>query len=499
MTTSQALRSTEREIPPAAIPAPQPWQWAAFGAILFLAAALRFYFALTTPAWFAEIYIVRICQLPIRRVMELVAADIHPPLQFVLRRLWTVMGGPGAVWHKSFSILFALGAVTLTFVFGRRWFGVRAALFATLLVALHSAHIQYSQEIEEYSLEWFLVLAAVGFAWHWMRTRNALSAYGYVLSTGAGLWNHYETLVVWMVIAFVLFLEIGTDWEKAGRWLLINLAVLALFAPLLPTMGAQLARESHGRYFAFPTLQTLENLWRLMGLGSRLALAPMLILSLIPLARAETRPLAILLWALLVFSPLATRIWVVILPREILFILPLWLLLVAAGLDVVPWRLVQGVVAAGLVAFAAFGALHPTRYVEAVETKQAADFVKAHAQPGDLIVHAEPHSLEFFDYYHPEYRNRVLITAGDHLPFFEGGLGIPESLYISPGEFRIQRLTGARWWGVWVDRALATRGKVWRAGGTMADTIRTAANGDSLWHQGAVTVWGGAPGSAPLH
>lgn len=493
MSTSEALASTEREKLPAAPPAPRPWQWAAFAGILLLAAGLRFYLAFTMPAWFAEIYIVRVCQRPLGKILDLVASDIHPPLQFVLRWLWTQWGGSGPVWHKSFSILFAMGAIALTFALGRRWFNVRVALFATLLLALHATHVQYSQEIEEYSLEWFLVLAMVGCAWHWMRRRHALSAYGYVLFAGLGLWNHYETFTVWMAITATLFVMIGPGWEKSGRWLLINLAVFALFAPMLPTIGQQLARESHGKFFAFPSFSALATLWRTMGLGSRLALAPMLLLSLIPLTRPATRPLAILLWALLLISPLATRTWVVILPREMLFILPLWLLLVAAGLETLPWRPVQALVALGLVAFAARGAMHPGRYAEAVETRQAADFIKARAQSGDLVVHAEPHALVFFDYYHPEYRNRLLMEPGSHVPFFEGGLGIPESLYMTPGEFRIQRLTGAHWWGVWVDRALATRGQVWRAGGSMADTIRTAANGDSLWHQGAVTVWGGAP------
>ncbi|HTO90085.1 MAG TPA: glycosyltransferase family 39 protein [Candidatus Sulfotelmatobacter sp.] len=496
MTPPEALRSAERASPTAAIPAPRPWQWAAFGVILLLAAGLRFYFAFTTPAWFAEIYIINVCRLPLARLLRLVAADIHPPLQFVMRWVWTHWGGSGAIWHKTFSIVFALGAIALTFAIGRRWLSIRAALLACLLLALHQVHIQYSQEIEEYSLEWFLVLAMVGFAWQWMRTRHALAAYGYVLAAALGLWNHYETFTVWMAVVVPIFVMIGPDWPKSGRWLLINLAVFALFAPLLPNLSAQLARESGGRFFAFPSLSTLAGLWRVMGLGSRLALIPMLLLSLIPLARRETRRIAILFWILLLVSPLATRTWVVILPREGLFILPLWLLLVAYGLESLPWAPVRVLIALALVAFAAKGALHPSRYPEAVFTGKAGQFLAARAHAGDLVVHAEPHSLLYFGYYHPEYHNRLLMAPGDHVPFFEGGLGIPESLYITPDRFREERIARGRWWGVWADRAIASKGVVWRAGGSFADTIRVAAGGDSLWHQGVVTVFGAGAATA---
>jgi hypothetical protein len=143
-----------------------------------------------------------------------------------------------------------------------------------------------------------------------------------------------------------------------------------------------------------------------------------------------------------------------------------------------------------VVAFGVRAAIHSPRFGEAVSAGNAGAWVESHAKPGDLVVHAEPHSLFSFRYAHPSLRNRLLRDPGDRLPFFEGGLIVPDSVYLSPTEWRKEIATGDRWWGVRVDRALATKGKVWRAGAAQAESLRAAA-GDSVWSDGPVSVWEG--------
>ena len=77
-------------------------------ALLAAAAAIRVFLALTTPGWFAEIYIVRVAALPFREALRLTSADIHPPLQFLLRCAWTDLAGASVISHKLLSVLFAL-------------------------------------------------------------------------------------------------------------------------------------------------------------------------------------------------------------------------------------------------------------------------------------------------------------------------------------------------------------------------------------------------------
>ena len=71
------------------------------------------------------------------------------------------------------------------------------------------------------------------------------------------------------------------------------------------------------------------------------------------------------------------------------------------------------------------------------------------------------------------------MPRGERVPYFEGGLAIPESVYYSPEQWAKDRAVGARWWGIRVDRAYVTRGHVSRAGESGAARLKAAS--DSAW------------------
>jgi len=462
--------------------------------LLALATALRVYLAATTPGWFAEIYIVHVAAMPLREALRLTAADIHPPLQFLLRCAWTHLAGTSVLSHKLLSVLFAIGSMGIAFLLARRALGLRAAFFMLALLAVSAVHVQYSQEIEEYSMEWTLVLALAWFGWSWIEERRPRDAILYAVCGTLAMTNHYESLTVIALLTISGALLLAKEPKVAATWIGLNVAALVLFLPFVPTMLAQLARESGGRFFAFPSRAAIAGVWRVMGDNSRFALVPMLLLSILPFFRRETRRFAWFLLPLVVFAPFATRFWVVILPREILFILPLWLMLVAAGIASLDRAAVQGTLLAVLLLLGVRSLKPLPRYDEIVQTHAAEKALAGTVPAGGLVLHAEPHSLLYFLEYRPQYENRLLLPAGTRVPFFDGGLAIPESLYLSYDRWRDVRSAGRPWWGVRVDRALATRGQVWRAGQAAADSL--AMYGDTLARNGRVTTWRSGGGLA---
>lgn len=462
-------------------------------AILAIAAALRVFLALTTPGWFAELYIVRVAAMPLSEALRLAAADIHPPLQFLLRCLWTGLAGDSVLGHKIFSIVFSLASMVLAFALARRALGARAAFFMLALLAVNAGHVQYSQEIEEYSLEWMLVAAMAWFGWCWIENRRRRDALLYVVAAVLAAANHYESLPVIAFVALggVLALVPAREPKAIATWIGWNALALVLFLPFVPVMLAQLARESGGRFFAFPSPAAIAGVWRVLGDASRFALFPMLALSVVPFVRRDTRRFATFVAPLVLLAPFSTRFWVVILPREVLFVLPLWLMLVGAGLASLPRATARGALFAALLLLGIRSLKPLPRFGEILDTAAGARALAPVVPDGGLVLHAEPHSLLYFLQYRPRDENRLLLPAGARVPFFEGGLVIPDSLYFTYDAWRAARKAGRPWWGVRVDRALATRGKVWRAGEAPAESL--ALYGDTLAQAGRVTMWRSRP------
>lgn len=459
------------------------------GLVLTLAAIVRVRESLRTPLWFDEIYIIMVARQGFLEVLRTVSLDIHPPLQFLLRWAWIRLGGDGEQWLRSLSILLALLSLVWTWRLGRRLFGPFPAVFAVALLAVHPTHVLYSLEIEDYSLIWLLLLAATEAAWNWLEHRRMQDAFAYWIWGTLALYSHYVSLF-YLGILFVAGLALLPRGRGSpGAWLGIHAALALAFLPQALVFASQFQREGSGAFFHFPTLFAVIALWRHMAFGAAYLIAPLLALSLVPLFAPGHRRAAALLWLLCTLPLLSCRLWVIILPREVLFMLPLWLLLVGAGLERLPGRWAAPAVAALLFAFGANALSKHDAFAEAVSLQHADQFVRAHASPRDPVIHAESHSLLFFLYHDPLARNRLLLPRGARVPYFEGGLVVPESLYYSPEDWARDRAAGARWWGVRVDRAFVTRGRVSRASESEAALLKSAS--DSSWTWGPVSLYRG--------
>jgi len=82
----------------------------------------------------------------------------HPPLYFVVLRLWMDCFGTGATAIRSLSAIFSLGGILLLFDICRILNGPRIALFAAAIMALSIAQLDFGQEARSYPMLIFLAL-----------------------------------------------------------------------------------------------------------------------------------------------------------------------------------------------------------------------------------------------------------------------------------------------------------------------------------------------------
>jgi mannosyltransferase len=479
-------------------------RWALLVVVL-AAAALRLLEAVRTPLWFDEIYMLQVGRLAPRDLLALVARDIHPPLAFLLYGAWQALVGDHPVLLKLLPILLSLGTIVLTARLGRRIGSPAAGLFAAALVTLNVTHVQVSQDFEVYALLALFAAALANLAWDALAPRDAKpgttpggaawTTWALLAATGVlAIYTHYlELYVVGTVVLAGLALAPA---RERPRWLALAVLLALAFAPQAPVYLAQFRREGSGSFFTWIRPDELAEVMRHTAFGEAFAVPLVFGLALVPLARTATRRAALLVWALILVPLVAKRLLPLVPQRDFVAMIPLVMALAATGAAMLPWRGVARAAAWSLVAFAAY-AWHAHRpFPEPHDLERAARFISAHARAGDVIVNAETHGQLFFEdriaEHGPAAPVRLLVDARRSVPFFEGGLVVPDSERLDSLQFAAlarQR----RWWGVQVDRAYVTRGVVSRAGRAGAQRFQSLAR-SGPWRFGVVTVWSGTPG-----
>jgi hypothetical protein len=425
--------------------------WLALGLVLALAVAGRAWEAARTPLWFDEIFTLRVARLPVPDLVRALAADMHPPLHFLLVHAWIALP-PGEAWVELPGVAIGAATVAATFGFARALAGGNVALLAALLLALHRHHVYFSQEVRSYALLWLWYVLAAWMAWRWVRDGRPRDAALYVATAAAALWTHYQAGFVLAFLGLWGVLALARAPRRLAAWAGLHLAVALLFAPQVPTFLAQWHRLGADHWLRPPTaaafLEVLRR-WSFHVAG----LVPVLAgLTLLPFVDRDLRRGAAMLWLAFLLpvavafalSVLGARLF---LDRYMMFALPAWCVLAAAGVAVLRPRGLRPLVAAALLAVAALTLVRHPVHVEAASLAHAREWLEARVRAGDLVVAGDTHSLYFLEEHAPALGRKRLLLSGPRLPYYEGALFVPDSVRVRP-EAWDSLVAGARWFGV---------------------------------------------------
>ncbi|GAB4412834.1 MAG: hypothetical protein Kow00106_07560 [Anaerolineae bacterium] len=205
-------------------------------AILLLGWALRTHDLEVRSLWADEGWTMLLSAGPgLDDVVRTLAHDQHPPLYFVLFRLWRTVAGEGEFAGRYLGVLAGMIAVAGTYQLGRALFSPLAGVLATLLLALADLPIDLAQEVRHYSLLLtFVVLSCLAYA-RWWRQPTRRNRIGYVLATLAMLYTHYLGLYVLGVQGLHLLLTRRSGGRLAEGVLLMGAVGLG-FGPWLPVL-----------------------------------------------------------------------------------------------------------------------------------------------------------------------------------------------------------------------------------------------------------------------
>ena len=455
----------------------------ALAAVFLVALLLRVREALRAPLWYDELYSHSAAGRPWPQVMEIMRQDVHPPLHYMLAHLWRFVGDSDLA-VRSLSILFGMATLAATYALVRELFGRGPAFVATALLALHPWHIYISQEARSYPMLWFFLTTSAFAAWRWCNRGSRTDAALFVIASTLALWTHYLAGVVLFVQWAWGIAYLRRDAKKLGAWVLLHAGVGLLFAPILPMLWQQFHRVESDHWMPRPTTGDLADLARRFAFSARYAAPVVIALALLPLFSPRTRraalfalaigPVTVLLcWAL---GSAGVRLFAT---KYMLFALAATFALVAAGIARLPGRFTPAI-AAVLLSLFALRATHARKpYPEAEGLAGARAVLAGRVHEGDIIYHADSHTLLFAQRYFPQARQRLLLM-GQRIPYFEGGHLIADSLRGDVAELEQTVAARARWFAM----AAAPAGLDTKPAAALFDSLAGAST-----HFGVVRVW----------
>jgi len=231
----------------------------ASGSILLLASILRLWNLGSESAWIDEAYSIELAKHSVVDILNGTAADQHPPLYYLLLRLWFFFGS-GVTYARLLSVIIGVINVGQVLHCGKKSAGIVIGLLGGLLVAVSPMHVWYSQEIRMYILLVSLTTASTTALWWVLRGNQTSRWILYCLFSTLALYTHYFAAFVLLAQGIWVLIWIWKQRTLHFLWYWLgSIAVTGiLFLPWLPVAINQ-TRLHTMTWVESPTLNMIRD------------------------------------------------------------------------------------------------------------------------------------------------------------------------------------------------------------------------------------------------
>lgn len=182
--------------------------------------------------WTDEIFSVIVVRLSWNEMfVKLILDKVHPPLFYVVLKIWVAIGGDSLFWLKLLPVLIASATIIPFYRLCRELnLSARAANVTLLLMAVNGYLIYYSQEVRMYILLFFFTVSSF---WLFARfvndtTKNEKYLIYLFICNLLLIYSHYFGFIVVGVEGFFLLL---LDRRKFFLFLISAAALILFFIP----------------------------------------------------------------------------------------------------------------------------------------------------------------------------------------------------------------------------------------------------------------------------
>ncbi len=216
--------------------------WPVAMLLVFIGMVTALTIGMSQSVWFDEAYSILVAKQSAGDIVNLAAADTHPPLYYLIVHVWAGIFGWSELALRSLSVLAYGGAIFIAIILIRRLFDTRTALLTGGLLIIAPLLARYGFEIRMYSLAMLIGVCAT---YVLVRARAAKSSFwwwaGYSILLAVGLGTLYYLALLWIAHVTWLLIVERKKWRLWWRsgWVWSFVAGAALFLPQLPTFSKQ--------------------------------------------------------------------------------------------------------------------------------------------------------------------------------------------------------------------------------------------------------------------
>lgn len=275
------------------------------GLVILLFIIARLWQLTSSCLWFDEIFSIHAAEHSWSTLTHFVAADlVHPPLFYVLLKLWIGIGGESLLWLRLFPAIVSIAAIAPIVLLARELGLTRSETsLALLLLAVNGYLIKYAQEVRMYSLLFLLSACSLWLFVSVLQSRTQNSPWRIVALTAVNLLMVYTHYYGWLLVALQL-IAILVMHRRLAKQFIIGSAILVLaYIPWL----VQVAR-------AYQSTRADQNIGWIPRPGVRALFESITMLNqpfIFPVSTADERVSFFLVGlVLLIFGvPIAVLIW----------------------------------------------------------------------------------------------------------------------------------------------------------------------------------------------
>lgn len=242
--------------------------WVVLLIAMGLVYAITMILSIGQPVWFDEGYSIYVARQPLAELLSLTAVDAHPPLYYVLLKLWAGVFGWSEFALRSLSGVAAALSVGAVFMTVKKLFSVRVALSILPFLILAPFVLRYGYEVRMYAVAGLIgALATMVLTYAVDKSRASLWVI-YAVLVALGMYTLYMMAALWFAHALWLLVRSIRRKEKFKQWKWFFAYILAviLFLPYIRTFFYQLNNS------ALPGIGKEISLTSVVDMGTMLSL-----------------------------------------------------------------------------------------------------------------------------------------------------------------------------------------------------------------------------------